>query len=183
MYTILNNLEKSFEIKKSKFICLIYKIETLEEINKILSLVKNSYKGADHYCYAYILDNYIRYNDDSEPSGTAGIPMLNILQKNNLNHVLCIIVRYFGGVKLGSSNLLRTYSNCVKDTLKNIIPLEKYINIKIKFKYEYENEINKLNFKLNDKNYNDYVTYYITINEKELNIYENNKYILETKKD
>ena len=179
MFTIKNNINKTYEIKKSKFITLIYKVNSLDEINKILNSVKLEYKGATHYCYSYILDNNIRYNDDGEPSGTAGQPIYNVLSKNELNHILCIVVRYFGGIKLGASLLTRTYSNVVKDSLENIIPLTKYINIIIKFKFEYEHEINKLKFILNDKKYDDYVIYDIDIEYDKLNEFKNNKYIIE----
>lgn len=179
MFTIKDNINKTYEIKKSKFITLIYKVNNLDEINKILENVKQEYKGATHYCYSYILDNNIRYSDDKEPSGTAGMPIYNVLEKNNLNHVLCIVVRYFGGIKLGASLLTRTYSNVVKESLENLIPLDKYINIVIKFKFENEYEINKLKFKLNDKKYDDYVIYDIDILYNDLDIFKNNKYIIE----
>ena len=79
MFTIKNNINKTYEIKKSKFITLIYKVNSLDEINELLNNVKLEYKGATHYCYSYILDNNIRYNDDKEPSGTAGQPIYNVL--------------------------------------------------------------------------------------------------------
>ena len=179
MFTIKNNINKTYEIKKSKFITLIYKVDNLDEINKILNDLKLEYKGATHYCYSYILDNNIKYSDDKEPSGTAGLPIYNVLVKNNLNHVLCVVVRYFGGIKLGASLLTRTYSNVVKDSLENIIPLTKYINIIIKFNFEFEHEINKLDFKLNNKEYNDYVIYDINIEYEKLDEFKNNKFIIE----
>ena len=179
MFTIKDNINKTYEIKKSKFITLIYKVNTLDEINKILDNLKIEYKGATHYCYSYILDNNIRYSDDKEPSGTAGMPIYNVLSKNNLNHILCVVIRYFGGIKLGASLLTRTYSNVVKDSLDNIIPLTKYINIIIKFKFEYEHEINKLNFILNNKTYDNLVTYDIDIEFDKLEEFKNNKFIIE----
>ena len=179
MFTIKENINKTYEIKKSKFITLIYKVDSLDEINKLLEDVKIEYKGATHYCYSYILDNNIKYSDDKEPSGTAGMPIYNVLSKNDLNHVLCIVVRYFGGIKLGASLLTRTYSNVVKESIENLIPLTKYINIIIKFKFEDENNINKLDFKLNNKLYDNLVIYDINIKYDDLDIFKNNKYILE----
>ena len=179
MFTIKNNIIKTYEIKKSKFITSLYKVNSINEIDNILNNVKQEYKGATHYCYSYILDNNIKYNDDKEPSGTAGLPIYNVLLKNSLNHILCIVVRYFGGIKLGASLLTRTYSNVVKDSLDNIIPLTKYINITIKFKFENEHEINKLDFILNDKKYDEYVIYDIDIEYDKLNEFKNNKYIIE----
>ena len=179
MFTINKNIVKTYEIKKSKFITLLYKVDNLDEINNILDKVKKEYKGASHYCYSYILDNNIRYSDDKEPSGTAGMPIYNVLKNTDLNHILCIVVRYFGGIKLGASLLTRTYSNVVKNSIENLIPLTKYINIIIKFKFEDENNINKLDFKLNNKSYNDYIIYDINIKYEDLDIFKNNKYILE----
>ena len=177
MFTIEKNINKIYEIKKSKFITLLYKVNSLDEINEIFNNIKQEYKGATHYCYAYILDNNIRYSDDKEPSGTAGMPIYNVLLKNNLNHILCVVVRYFGGIKLGASLLTRTYSNVVKESIINIIPLKKYINIIIEFKFEYEHEINKLDFILNKKDYNDLVIYDIDIEYDKLDEFKNNKFI------
>ena len=91
MNSVKNN-EHTIIIKNSKFICLIYKVDNIEEINKILNDIRIKYYDATHCCYAYILDNIKKESDDGEPSGTAGIPMLQVLEKNNLNHVLCIVV-------------------------------------------------------------------------------------------
>ncbi len=179
MYTIKENIINTYEIKKSKFITLIYKVNTIEEIDDLILKIKDEYKTANHYCYAYILDNNIRFSDDKEPSGTAGLPILNVLKKNNLNHVLCIVVRYFGGIKLGAGGLLRAYSKSVSDSIKDIIPLKKYINIIITFKYELENEINNLlnDYILNNRNYNELVTYDLNI---EIDKYEEIKNKLES---
>ncbi len=179
MYTIKKDINHELIIKKSRFICYLYKVNNLDDINNYLKDIKEEHKTAKHHCYAYILDNNKKATDDKEPSGTAGMPIYNVLEKNNLNHVLCIVVRYFGGIKLGASLLTRTYSNVVKDSLDNLIPLDKYINVVIKFKFENEYEINKLKFKLNDKKYDDYVIYDIDILYNDLDIFKNNKYIIE----
>jgi len=108
----------TLEIKKSKFIGLYYEIETLNEIDEILSNLNKVHKKAKHIPYAYKLDNYIKKSDDKEPSGTAGMPILNIIEKNNLNNTLIVIIRYFGGIKLGAGGLLRAYSNTAKEVIK-----------------------------------------------------------------
>ena len=148
-------------------------------ITKDLSRLGRDYLEVGKLLERYFPDNNIRYSDDKEPSGTAGIPIYNVLKNNDLNHILCIVVRYFGGIKLGASLLTRTYSNVVKNSIENLIPLTKYINIIIKFKFEDENNINKLDFKLNNKSYNDYIIYDINIRYEDLDIFKNNKYILE----
>ena len=93
------------------------------EIDKILDKVKEEYPNATHYCFGYVIDNDIRSSDDGEPSKTAGIPILNQITSNNLNYVLIIVVRYFGGIKLGAGPLTRTYAKVARDVINtfNII--------------------------------------------------------------
>lgn len=109
---------KTLEIKKSKFIGFYYEVDSLEEIELIINDLKKDNKKAKHFPYAYKIDGLIKKSDDKEPSGTAGMPILNIIEKNNLNHTLIVIVRYFGGIKLGAGGLIRAYSNTAKELLK-----------------------------------------------------------------
>lgn len=146
MKTIIKDLENEIIIKKSKFIGIIKKINNLEEIQIILDNLKAKYKDASHICYAYILDNKKKYSDDKEPLGTAGLPILNILEKNNLNYCLAIVIRYFGGIKLGSSNLLRAYQNTIIELLNDNIK-EITLSSKIRIITNYEN-INDLKYLL-----------------------------------
>ena len=98
-------------IKKSRFIGLYYKVEDLKEVNQILSDLKSEHKKARHMPYAYKLGVVARKSDDKEPSGTAGTPIWNVIERKMLDNVLIVVVRYFGGVKLGSGPLLRAYSS------------------------------------------------------------------------
>lgn len=113
--TIKNNVEAEIVEKKSKFIANLFYIENSEEAEKIIKETKKKYFDARHNCIAYriIEDNKIveRFSDDGEPSGTAGAPMLNILQKNGYVNVLIVVTRYFGGILLGTGGLVRAYSN------------------------------------------------------------------------
>ena len=158
--------EHTIIIKNSKFICLIYKVDNIEEINKILNDTRSKYYDATHCCYAYVLDNIKKESDDGEPSGTAGIPMLQVLEKNNLNHVLCIVVRYFGKIKLGAGGLVRAYTKSVTEALKNnIITLIKGIKIKITFGYD---NLKRIDYLLNDiviinKEFDNKISYIINI--------------------
>ena len=102
MYTIINNNKYVLEIKKSTFIALLYKVKSISEVEKYLGEVKNEYKDASHYVFAYIIDDKRKFSDDGEPGGTAGLPIMEVLNKHDLNYVLCIAVRYFGGIKLGA---------------------------------------------------------------------------------
>ena len=141
LFTITNNLNHELIIKKSRFICYLYKVNDLEEINNYLNRIKEEHKNARHHCYAYILDNQKKATDDKEPSGTAGIPMLTLLEQKTLNHVLAIVVRYFGGIKLGTGGLFRAYTGALKETI-DLANIEEEI---IKFKYKIELDLNKAN--------------------------------------
>lgn len=145
MKTLINYQEKIFVIKKSKFITFTKKVMTEEEAITFLNEIQKKYKDATHVCYAYIIDNKRRYSDDGEPSSTAGKPMFEILEKNQLNYVISIVVRYFGGIKLGSNGLIRAYSSCVKETINNNIKeLEYGYKIIINEDYSKEKIINYL---------------------------------------
>lgn len=115
---LLNKI--TLEVKKSKFIGLYYEVKTLEEVNIILEDLKKEHKKARHSPYAYKIDNLVKKSDDKEPSGTAGLPILNILEKNNLNFVLIVVIRYFGGIKLGAGGLIRAYSKAARDAVKEV---------------------------------------------------------------
>lgn len=163
MFTIKNNIKNEIIINKSKFITFVYKVTNEEEIKNILASLKEEYFDATHICYSYIINNIKRYNDDKEPKGTAGMPILNVLENNKLNNVLAVVIRYFGGIKLGAGGLIRAYSNCVSESLSKteIIKLEKEYKCKIKFKYENVNQINYIlkDYKITYKEYDQYITY------------------------
>ena len=156
------------EIKNSKFITLIYKINTENAVKNYLDLAKNEYKAATHYCYAYIIDNTRKESDDGEPSGTAGIPMLQVLEKNELNYVLCIVIRYFGKIKLGAGGLVRAYTKSVTTCLENhIINLEKAYEIKLTFPYSL---LKKIDYILQNDNT---IIYNVIVKENTLNNLKN----------
>ena len=117
--------ESVIEEKKSKFLSFACHVKSKTEIDNFISTISVPHSKARHICYAWriIEDNqvYQKSNDDGEPSGTAGKPILNIIEKNDLYNVCIIVVRYFGGVKLGAGNLLRTYSNSAKATIENAL--------------------------------------------------------------
>lgn len=149
MLCIKENIKTEIVIKNSKFICYLYRIDNLEDINNYLKQIKGKEKNATHYCYAYILDNNKRFTDDGEPGGTAGMPMLNILESNNLNHILAVVVRYFGGIKLGANGLVHAYQDSVKESLDlaEICTLTKGREYEIIFDY---NNIKQIEYLLKD---------------------------------
>ena len=112
--TIKDNVQFELVEKKSRFIANLFYVESTQEAENIIKDIRKKYYDAKHNCIAYrIIDNgriVEKASDDGEPSGTAGAPMLNILQKNNLANVLIIVTRYFGGILLGTGGLVRAYS-------------------------------------------------------------------------
>lgn len=110
--------ESLIENKKSKFIGILYEIETVDEINTILEELKKEHKKARHICYAYKIGNTSKKSDDKEPSGTAGKPILDVIEFNNLNNSLIVVIRYFGGILLGRGLLTRSYSKAASSLIK-----------------------------------------------------------------
>lgn len=121
MKTISENVTEQIIEKKSKFICDLIYVNSIEEVERNLEKINKKYYDAKHHSFAYRLQNkneiLEKSSDDGEPSGTAGAPMLNILQKNELANILVVVTRYFGGILLGTGGLVRAYSN---STLKVI---------------------------------------------------------------
>ena len=107
-----------YEIKKSKFYAYNYSVDSVDEINQIIESLKKEHKKAKHIVFAYKIDGIEKKFDDGEPSGTAGLPLYNIINKKNLNHILIVVVRYFGGIKLGAGGLLRAYNTAGSEVTK-----------------------------------------------------------------
>lgn len=128
--TIAKESEGLYKEKGSRFIALAYPVRTEEEVKQHVAEVKKKYYDARHHCYAYILgpnkDAY-RQNDDGEPSGTAGRPIHGQLLSNDLTDTLIIVIRYFGGIKLGVSGLINAYKTAAKDALDNNTIVEKFV--------------------------------------------------------
>ena len=108
------------EIKKSQFYGYFYKIDNITEIKEILKQLKIHHKKAKHIVYAYKFNNTAGKSDDKEPSGTAGTPLYNLLEMNNVQDSMLVVVRYFGGIKLGAGPLMRTYKNCALQAMKKV---------------------------------------------------------------
>ena len=181
MKSIKNNIKNEIIINKSRFITYLFKIEKINDIDIYLNQIKKEYKDATHYCYAYILDGINKCSDDKEPSGTAGLPILNVLKNYDLNYVLCIVVRYFGGIKLGAGGLVRAYSNSVSKILEQATLCNLVSGKKIKITFKYDN-IKQIDYILNNttvinKEFEKYISYTVEITNNE---YEN---IIETLKN
>ena len=141
--SIKENVQTEIVVKKSKFICNLIKVESQEEAEECIKKIKRKYYDARHNCVAYrvIEDEKVleKSSDDGEPSGTAGGPMLNILQKNNLGNVLVVVTRYFGGILLGTGGLVRAYSDATLDAIDISEKVEKCIGIEAEVELDYNN--------------------------------------------
>ncbi|MFC1492518.1 YigZ family protein [candidate division KSB1 bacterium] len=135
--------EKAHEtgVKGSRFIAHIFPASSENDIEKILHELKAKYHDATHHCYAYIIsiegNRISRYYDDGEPSGTAGKPILTVLEGNGLVNVICIVVRYFGGTKLGIGGLSRAYSDAAREVLNNCKIENRIITGEVEFEFPY----------------------------------------------
>ena len=179
MRTIKNNTINEIIIKNPRFICLLIKINSVD-INDILDKIKSDYPKATHYCYAYLYNDIQRFNDDGEPGGTAGMPMLNVLLKEELSNVLCVVIRYFGGIKLGAGGLVRAYTKSVTECLKvtDLMDLEEGYKVRLKFNYNDEKQVKYLlkdSTVLNEK-YDLDVEYLVLVNNDVLDNLKNYKY-------
>ncbi|WP_251575156.1 YigZ family protein [Limosilactobacillus agrestimuris] len=118
--TIAKNTSNEMVIKKSRFICSIARVSTEEEAQQFIEQVSTENRKATHNCYAYMvgdLDQIQRESDNGEPSGTAGVPILESLQLAKIHNVVAVVTRYFGGIKLGAGGLIRAYSNSVTNAI------------------------------------------------------------------
>lgn len=112
--------EGRYEDRRSKFIGEMFPADTPEQAVEKINAVKAKYRDARHHCYAYIIrdGNYMRYSDDGEPQGTAGMPILDVLRRENITNVCCVVTRYFGGVLLGTGGLVRAYTKSAQLALE-----------------------------------------------------------------
>ena len=165
MISVKDN-ENTIVIKNSKFICILRYVDSVDMATKLIGDTKRKYNDATHCCYAYVINNISKCSDDGEPSGTAGIPILQVLKNNNLNNVLCIVVRYFGKILLGASGLVRAYTRSVSECLNgNIINLSLGYNITLLFDYNHLKDIDYILKDINIiyKKYEDKIIYNLNV--------------------
>lgn len=184
--TIKENVTQDIEEKRSKFIANAYYVENVDEAEKIIKMVKKQYYDANHNCYAYIVkaDQVVkRFSDDGEPNGTAGSPILNVLEKNKLYNVLIIVTRYFGGILLGTGGLIRAYTEAALKVVEksNIVEQEIGYEVKVTINYQdidkFRYFCNKNNIKIVNMVYNEYVECIVEMTDEEKNsILNSNKY-------
>lgn len=181
MYYINKNYKYVEIIKKSEFITLLFKLDKIEDVVFYIERTKIEYPKATHYCHAFIFDNTMQQNDDGEPKGSAGLPILKAIQFRNLNKVLIIIVRYFGGIKLGQSGLTRAYSNLSMKVSQDIELMEnvEYQSYLISFNYDkivfFKNFFNLNNIEILEESYDIYANFKIVI--KDISILDKYRYL------
>ena len=180
MKTVKFDSVNELVIKNSRFITLLVKVFDDTDINKIFEEVKAKYPKATHYCYAYITKSFKKASDDGEPGGTAGMPMLNVLDKEGMINTLAITVRYFGGIKLGAGGLVRAYSKSVRDAIinANTVDIEEGYLVEIKVNYEEQKNLDYIlkNYEIINKDYLDVVTYNVLIPKDKIDILSNYSY-------
>lgn len=180
LYTIGNDVENNLKIKNSNFITYLFYINSINDILLNIKRIKELHPKATHHCYAYVLGNICKYSDDGEPSSTAGAPIMNVLKKNNLDNVLAIVVRYFGGIKLGASGLVRAYTLSITEALLKTDLVLVVSGVKIKVKLDYKN-ISNFEYLIRDYNiiskvFDDEIYYIVVIEKDNLEILSNYKY-------
>lgn len=160
-------------IRKSRFITVVIPIEDETEVSEILNDIRKEYPKATHYCYAYLLGSEGQFggsNDDGEPAGTAGVPILEVLKHNEVTNVLAVVIRYYGGIKLGAGGLVRAYSGGAADALKlgqyyENIKAQKY---EIRFRYDQINDVEYLlkDYLILDRVYESNVSFTIAVKKE-----------------
>jgi uncharacterized YigZ family protein len=177
-YTVKGYGEHEIIIQKSRFICYTERVTTEEDAQRFIQQIKKKHNDANHNCSAYLIgeNNQIqKANDDGEPSGTAGVPMLEVLKKKNLKDTVVVVTRYFGGIKLGTGGLIRAYGKSVSEGLSAIGVVERKLMRVMHTKIDYtwlgkvENELRSSTFLLKEIHY--------------LNDVEVETYVEEEKKD
>ncbi|MCZ8531848.1 YigZ family protein [Psychrobacillus psychrodurans] len=165
-HTIQGYGESEIVIQKSRFITYVNRAETEEQAQEFINNIKEKHKNANHNCSAYIIgehDNIQKANDDGEPSGTAGVPMLEVLKKQGLQDTVVVVTRYFGGIKLGGGGLIRAYGKATTEGIDVAKVVERKLHHLMKVSIDYtwlgkvENEIRNSVYPLKEIIYADQV--------------------------
>lgn len=175
--TIQSDGKHEIIIEKSRFICHIMRVTTESEAQTFIQTIKKEHRDATHNCSAYIIgenDQFQKAHDDGEPSGTAGIPMLEVLKKKKLKNIAVVVTRYFGGTKLGAGGLVRAYGSAVSETIQTIGIVECTLATIIKCSFAYslvgkiENALEQKNYQINDKEFTDKVVFHVFVDNDDI---------------
>lgn len=174
--TIKEDGQVQEEIKKSRFICHAKRVYSEEEARAFITTIKKEHYKATHNCSAFIIgerSEIKRTSDDGEPSGTAGVPMLGVLENHNLTNVCVVVTRYFGGIKLGAGGLIRAYAGSVALAVKEIgiVEIKEQAGIQIQMSYaqyqEYGNFLKEHNLMELETNFTDQVETIIFVDKED----------------
>lgn len=177
MFTIEGERINEIVINKSVFICYIKHVTTVEDAKEYIATIKKKHADATHNITAYTIGKTGEYghcSDDGEPSGTAGLPVLDVFRKNDITNFVCVVTRYFGGIKLGAGGLVRAYSKSASENLHQmkIIPIIEYDLVRLNFHYPYLNEIDLIlkDYQIIERSFSTDVTYTVSIPKTEVNV-------------
>ena len=152
-YTIKDECSAEITEKKSKFICNVFHVESVQEAEDKLNIIRKKYHDARHNCYVYkvVEEDAFKASDDGEPSGTTGVPMLNIVNGRNLSNILVVVTRYFGGILLGTGGLVRAYSLATTTALDDSNIIKQEMGLEASFNVEYK-ELEEVKYHLKNRN-------------------------------
>ncbi|PZF89135.1 YigZ family protein [Listeria ivanovii] len=180
--TIRHNGTHEIIIEKSRFICHLMRVATESEAQTFIQQIKKEHRDASHNCSAYIIgenDQFQKAQDDGEPSGTAGVPMLEVLKKKGLKNVAVVVTRYFGGTKLGAGGLVRAYGSAVSEAIQIIGIVECKLATILECAFAYsllgkiENALEQRNYQIDQKEFTEKVVLHIFVNNDDLTSFSN----------
>lgn len=154
--TIKNSGTNEIDIKKSQFICSIARVSNEEEAVNFVNKIKEEHKKATHNCHAYVIganDDIQRASDNGEPSGTAGVPILEAIKSIGIHNTAAVVTRYFGGIKLGAGGLIRAYSNATTKAIEHVGVVKEILQTEITITVDYK-LFDQLNYHLNENHIN-----------------------------
>lgn len=180
-FTIKEDYQTEQEIKKSRFICQLKRISSEEEAKAYIQQIKKEHWKANHNCSAFVLGDHWeiqRSSDDGEPSGTAGVPILEVLKKNELINVCCVVTRYFGGTKLGAGGLIRAYAGSCALGIKEVGIVVGRLHQEVRLTLAYpllsklQNYLEQAGITVKDTLFTDQVTVICMVAKKEVPTFE-----------
>jgi len=179
-YTVKDYGESELIIQKSRFLTYVMRAETEDEALEFIQEIKKKHHNANHNCSAYMIgehDNIQKANDDGEPTGTAGVPMLEVLKKQGLKDTVVVVTRYFGGIKLGGGGLIRAYGRATSEGITATGTVERKLHHLMKVTIDYtwlgkvENEVRQSAYPLKEISYADGVNLFVYVPVAETDVF------------
>ncbi|WML46099.1 YigZ family protein [Neobacillus sp. PS3-40] len=180
-FTVKESGEHEIVIEKSRFIAHVFRAETEEQAQEFIQSIKKKYWNASHNCSAYLIgeSNQIqKANDDGEPSGTAGVPILEVLKKKKLKDTVVVVTRYFGGIKLGAGGLIRAYGKATSEgimetgVVERILMLVMHVTVDYTLLGKVENELRSSSYEIKEIHYLDKVKFDVFVTEELNGLFE-----------